>query len=73
VLPAWVVTGIAHVPGGAWPSYARGYYPRDNAFYIKWDAISRDRARFTDWIDRHVRATLDHAGFLRSLATADAA
>ena len=73
VLPAWVVTGIACVPGGAWPSYARGYYPRDNAFYIAWDAISRDRARFTAWIDRHVRGTLDHAGFLRALAQADAA
>lgn len=67
VLPHWIVTAVAHVPGGAWPSYARGYYPRDNAFYIAWDDISRDRAAFSAWIDRHVRGTADHAGFLASL------
>ena len=35
------------VPGGAHPSYAHGYYDRDNAFYRAWDAISRDRDAFT--------------------------
>ena len=25
------------------PSYAHGYYARDNAFYVAWDAIARDR------------------------------
>ena len=34
------------VPGGAHPSYAHGYYARDNAFYVAWDAISRDRDTF---------------------------
>src|SRR5262249_48182645 len=65
VLPYWVVTAIACVPGGAYPSYAQGYYARDNAFYLAWDALSRDRATFTRWIDRHVRGTADHMGFLR--------
>jgi glutaconate CoA-transferase, subunit A len=67
VLPHWVVTAVACVPGGAWPSYARGYYPRDNAFYIRWDEIARDRARFTDWIERYVLATADFVGFLARL------
>ena len=67
VLPHWVVTAVACVPGGAWPSYARGYYPRDNAFYIAWDEIARDRARFTAWIDRYVRGTDDFGGFLARL------
>ena len=67
VLPHWVVTAVACVPGGAWPSYARGYYPRDNAFYIAWDEISRDRSRFTDWIARYVLATADYTGFLARL------
>ena len=40
VLPSWAVTRIAHVPGGAKPSYAYGYYDRDNAAYQAWDAIS---------------------------------
>jgi len=67
VLPHMVVTAVACVPGGAWPSYARGYYPRDNAFYIAWDEIARDRARFSDWISRYVLDTADFAGFLARL------
>lgn len=70
VLPHWVVTAVAHVPGGAYPSYAQGHYARDNAFYQAWDDLARDRATFTAWIDRHVRGTEDHAGFLRSLREA---
>ena len=41
--PAWVIDAVAVVPGGAHPSYAHGYYERDNEFYVAWDAISRDR------------------------------
>lgn len=67
VLPSWIVTAIACVPGGAWPSYARGYYPRDNAFYIAWDEISRDRDRFNAWIDRYVISTSTHAEFIHAL------
>ncbi|MDN5861201.1 MAG: CoA transferase subunit A, partial [Pseudonocardia sp.] len=51
VLPTWVVDAVAEVPGGAAPSYALGYYERDNAAYRGWDAISRDRERFTGWLD----------------------
>ncbi|WP_026620588.1 glutaconate CoA-transferase, subunit A (plasmid) [Ensifer sp. WSM1721] len=54
VLPSWAVTAVAHVPGGAFPSYAHGYYPRNNAFYIRWDEISRDRETFAAWIKENV-------------------
>jgi glutaconate CoA-transferase, subunit A len=56
VLPSWVVTAVAVAPGGAHPSYAQGYYHRDNDYYVRWDAISRDRDRFTDWLRGHVLA-----------------
>ncbi len=46
VLPSWTLGAIACVPGGAHPSYAHGYYKRDNAYYKAWDAISRDRDDF---------------------------
>ena len=72
VLPTWVVTAIASVPGGAYPSYAQGYYSRDNAFYLAWDAIARERVRFAAWIDQHVRGTADHAAFLRSVGVTEA-
>jgi glutaconate CoA-transferase subunit A len=54
VLPSWVVTAVAVVPGGAHPSYAAGYSVRDNAFYAAWDPISRDRDDFGRWMDEHV-------------------
>jgi glutaconate CoA-transferase subunit A len=58
VLPGWAVTAVAHVPGGAHPSYAHGYSERDNAFYLAWDAISRDRERFDEWLGRVRKATV---------------
>ena len=67
VLPSWVVKAVCEVPGGAFPSYALGYYARDNRFYKQWDDISRERSTFTAWIDRHVRGTADFAEFRRSL------
>jgi glutaconate CoA-transferase, subunit A len=54
VLPSWVVTAVALVPGGAHPSYAHGYSSRDNAFYEAWDGISRDRTAFRRWMQTHV-------------------
>jgi len=54
ILPAWTVTAIAVVPGGAFPSYAQGYYKRANAFYKAFDPIARDRDTFLKWIDANV-------------------
>jgi len=68
VIPGWAVDAVALAPGGAHPSYAHGYYDRDNAFYVRWDAISRDRERFLAWMERHVRQTADVGEYHRSLA-----
>jgi glutaconate CoA-transferase, subunit A len=57
VLPAWAIDQVAVAPRGASPSYTHGYYDRDNAFYVAWDDISRDRERFQAWIEDHVLAT----------------
>ena len=56
VLPAWAVGAVCEAPRGAYPSYAYGYYPRSNAFYVKWDAISRQRDTFLAWMQEHVLA-----------------
>jgi glutaconate CoA-transferase, subunit A len=67
LLPAWVVSCVCVVPGGAHPSYAHGYYKRDNNFYKAWDAISRVRETFLAWMNRHVLATSDFAEYRRTL------
>jgi len=54
ILPHWTVGAIALVPGGAFPSYAQGYYKRDNAFYLAWDKIARERESFLAWMKTNV-------------------
>ena len=65
ILPRWVVSAVCHVPRGATPSYAHGYYERDNRFYLAWDPIARNRETFTTWIQRHILDTEDFEDFLR--------
>ena len=62
VLPSWVIDAVAVVPSGAHPSYAAGYYDRDNEFYEHWDAISRDREQFLSWMAEHVLEGAREAG-----------
>ena len=67
VLPSWVLSAVCEVKGGASPSYAAGYYQRNNAFYKRWDEISRERESFQNWIEQHVLGTKDFEGFRQSL------
>jgi len=54
VLPHWTVGHVVEVPGGAFPSYAQGYYPRNNGYYKKWDEVSRERDSFLAWMKENV-------------------
>lgn len=65
ILPGWVVDAVCLVPQGARPSYAHGYYERDNGFYLRWDAISHERESFRAWLKEHVLDTADFSGYLR--------
>jgi glutaconate CoA-transferase, subunit A len=56
VIPGWVIDAVSLAPRGAHPSYAHGYYDRDNAFYVEWDEIASDRERFAAWMQEHVLA-----------------
>ena len=69
VLPAWTIDAICEVPGGAFPSYAHGYYERDNAAYLAWDAVSKSREQFTARMDPHVLGTENFAEFRHRLAS----
>ncbi|SJM30290.1 CoA transferase subunit A [Mesorhizobium delmotii] len=73
VLPNWTVAAIAMVPGGAHPSYAHGYYARDNAAYLEWDKIAADREAFQAWMKQYVlkAAPEDFAGRVSHLRRAD--
>lgn len=70
ILPHWLVTAVCGARGGAHPSYAAGCYERDNRFYLAWDEIARDRARFGRWMREYVLDCQDHAATLRRLGVA---
>jgi glutaconate CoA-transferase subunit A len=70
VLPAWLISAASLVPGGAYPSYAHGHYARDNAFYLSWDNLARERATFLEWMQRHVLDVPDQEALLRKLGVA---
>jgi glutaconate CoA-transferase subunit A len=54
LLPSWVIDAVSVAAGGAKPSYAFGYYERDNAAYKAWDVVSRDREKFSAWLEELV-------------------
>jgi glutaconate CoA-transferase subunit A len=64
IIPGLIVNAVVVEPWGAHPSYAQGYYDRDNDFYVDWEAISRDTARLDDYLDEWVFAVADRAAYL---------
>jgi len=70
IIPGLIVDAVVVEPFGAHPSYAQGYYDRDNRFYLEWEAISRDPAALAEWLDEWVLGTTDHAAYLAKLGEA---
>jgi glutaconate CoA-transferase subunit A len=64
LIPGMIVSAVVVEPGGAHPSYAQGYYDRDNDFYGAWEAISRDAGALDRYLDEWVRGVPDRAAYL---------
>src|SRR6266567_7993873 len=69
IIPGLIVDAVVHVPYGAHPSYVQGYYDRDNEFYLRWDALSRDQEGVRAWLDEWVYGLEDHSEYLQKLGT----
>jgi len=67
IIPGLIVDAVVVEPWGAHPSYVQGHYDRDNAFYLAWDAISRDPERLDAWLGEWVRGVEDRAGYAARL------
>ncbi|HEY2793127.1 MAG TPA: CoA-transferase [Micromonosporaceae bacterium] len=67
LVPGLKVDAVVHCPRGAHPSYAQGYYDRDNRFYLAWEAISKDPDKLNAWLDEWVHGTRDHSEYLAKL------
>jgi glutaconate CoA-transferase subunit A len=67
IIPGFIVDAVVVEPWGAHPSYAQGYYDRDNEFYLGWERISRDPAALAAWLDTHVYEVQDRGEYLERL------
>jgi glutaconate CoA-transferase subunit A len=65
LIPGLIVNAVVVEPWGAHPSYAQGYYDRDNEFYIGWEPISRDPAALVRYLDEFVYGAADRAAYVR--------
>ncbi len=65
LIPASIVDAVVVEPWGAHPSYAQGYYDRDNDFYVAWDGISRDGQSLDRFLDEFVYGVRDRAEYMQ--------
>jgi glutaconate CoA-transferase, subunit A len=67
IIPGLLVDAVVVEPFGAHPSYAQGYYDRDNRFYLEWEAVSRDPAALDAWLDEWVHGLSCRADYVAKL------
>jgi glutaconate CoA-transferase subunit A len=65
LIPGLQVDAVVVEPWGAHPSYAQGYYDRDNDFYTAWDKIAREEAGLKKYLDEFVFGVKDRAGYMK--------
>jgi glutaconate CoA-transferase subunit A len=63
-IPGFIVDAVVVEPWGAHPSYAQGYYDRDNDFYVAWEPVSRDPGKLARYLDEFVYGVPDRAAYL---------
>ena len=64
-IPGMIVSAVVVEPWGAHPSYAQGYYDRDNDFYVAWEGISRDPDKLTRYLEEFVYGVPDRADYVK--------
>lgn len=69
MIPGILVNAVCHVPFACHPSYAQGYYDRDNEFYLAWDKISESVESVNSWLDEWVYGVKDHNEYWQKLGT----
>src|SRR5439155_19237977 len=70
VIPGAVVDAVVEQPLACHPSFAQGYYDRDNAFYLEWDKIAREQATLEAWLDEWVYGLADHSEYIEKYGAA---
>lgn len=63
MIPGIVVSAVCHVPFACHPSYAQGYYDRDNEFYLAWDRVSESAEATKQYLDEWVYGVQDRSEY----------
>src|SRR5438477_1431196 len=69
-IPGAIVDAVVEEPLGCHPSFAQGYYDRDNRFYLDWDAIAKEQSSLDAWLDEWVYGTANHAEYAEKFGDA---
>ena len=67
MIPGLVVSAVCHVPFACHPSYAQGYYDRDNEFYLAWDKVSESAEATKQYLDEWVYGVKDRNEYWEKL------
>ena len=67
LIPGLIVNAVVHEPFGCHPSYAQGFYDRDNDFYVRWREISQDVTNFNAYLDEWVFGVRDRAEYVERM------
>lgn len=67
LVPGFIVSAVVHEPWGCHPSFAQGFYDRDNDFYVAWREISQDAAKLDAWLDEWVHGVADRAEYVQKM------
>ncbi len=67
LIPSVVVDAVCKTPYSCHPSYAQGYYDRDNEFYLQWDKISESADSVKSYLDEWVYGVKDRAEYMQKL------
>jgi glutaconate CoA-transferase, subunit A len=69
MIPSIIVDAVCHVPHACHPSYAQGYYDRDNEFYLAWDKISESPDAAKQYLDEWIYGLKDREEYWTKLGT----
>ena len=67
LIPGMIVSAVVHEPFGCHPSFAQGFYDRDNDFYVRWREISQNEALFNRYLEEWVYGLPDRGEYVRRM------
>ncbi|HKR11908.1 MAG TPA: CoA-transferase [Pyrinomonadaceae bacterium] len=67
LIPGLIVSAVVHEPFGCHPSYAQGFYDRDNDFYVRWREVSQSEALFDRYLEEWVYGLRDRSEYVKRM------